>query len=61
MGENHREKADRVEMSGQQFDFMPGPSTTDAIFAKRQLMEKLTEGQRKLHCAFIDLEKAYDI
>ena len=49
-----------VTMSDQQFGFMPGRSTTDAIFALRQLMEKYREGQRNLHCVFIDLEKAYD-
>eukprot|EP00795_Rhopilema_esculentum_P017384 gene17384-8979_t len=35
-------------------------STTDAIFALRQSMEKYREGLEKLHCIFIDLEKAYD-
>jgi hypothetical protein len=32
----------------------------DAIFALRRLAEKYREGQRELHCVFIDLEKAYD-
>ena len=49
-----------VTMSDQQFGFMPGSSTTDAIFALRLLMEKCREGQRNLHSVFIDLEKAYD-
>ncbi|XP_063615696.1 craniofacial development protein 2-like [Penaeus indicus] len=49
-----------VTISEQQFGFMPGRSTTDAIFALRQLMEKYREGQRELHSVFIDLEKAYD-
>ncbi|KAK3523729.1 hypothetical protein QTP70_009259 [Hemibagrus guttatus] len=35
-------------------------STTDAIFALRILMEKYRDGQRELHCVFVDLEKAYD-
>ncbi|MCJ8738183.1 hypothetical protein PDJAM_G00032490 [Pangasius djambal] len=35
-------------------------STTDAIFALRILMEKCRDGQRELHCVFVDLEKAYD-
>ena len=48
-----------VEISEEQFGFMPGRSTTDAIFALRQLLEKYREGQKKLHCVFIDLEKAY--
>jgi len=50
----------KVEVSQQQFGFMPGRSTSDAIFALRQLMEKYREGQKSLHCIFIDLEKAYD-
>ena len=39
---------------------MPGNETTDAMFALRMLMEKYREGQRELHCVFVDLEKAYD-
>ncbi|KAK3548512.1 hypothetical protein QTP70_013363 [Hemibagrus guttatus] len=34
-------------------------STTDAIFALRILMEKYRDGQRELHCVFVDFEKAY--
>ena len=51
---------DRVEISKQQYVFMPGKKTTDAMFALRMLMEKCREGQRELHCVFVDLEKAYD-
>ena len=51
---------DMIEIGDEQFGFMPGRSTTDAIFALRQLMEKYREGQLNLHCVFIDLEKAYD-
>ena len=51
---------DRVEISTQQYGLMPGKGTTDAMFALRMLMEKYREGQRELHCAFVDLEKAYD-
>ena len=39
---------------------MPGRITTDAIFCLRMLLEKWTKGQKAVHCAFIDLEKAYD-
>ena len=39
---------------------MPGKGTTNAMFALRMLMEKYREGQRELHCVFVDLEKAYD-
>ena len=49
-----------VTIAKQKFGFMPGRSTTDAIFCLRILLEKWTEGQKAVHCAFIDLEKAYD-
>ena len=49
-----------VAISEQQYGFMPGKSTTDAIFAVRMLIEKYREGQKELHCVFVDLEKAYD-
>ncbi|MBN3291466.1 POLR protein, partial [Polypterus senegalus] len=39
---------------------MPRKSTTDVTFALRMLMEKNREGQKELHCVFVDLEKAYD-
>ncbi|KAK3511313.1 hypothetical protein QTP70_000393 [Hemibagrus guttatus] len=49
-----------VEICEQQYGFMPRKSTTDAIFALRILMEKYRDGQRELHCVFVDLERAYD-
>ncbi|MCI4382174.1 hypothetical protein PGIGA_G00260740 [Pangasianodon gigas] len=49
-----------VEICEQQYGFMPRKSTTDAIFALRILMETYRDGQRELHCVFVDLEKAYD-
>ena len=51
---------DRVEISKQQYGFVPGKETINAMFALRMLMEKYREGQRELHCVFMDLEKAYD-
>ena len=51
---------DRVEINKQQYGFMPGKETTNAMFALRILMEKYREGQKELHCVFVDLEKAYD-
>ena len=33
---------------------------SDALFALRVLMEKYREGQKELHCEFVDLEKVYD-
>lgn len=35
-------------------------STTDVRFVLRVSMEKYREGQKKLHCVFVDLEKADD-
>ena len=35
-------------------------STVDAMFALRMLIENYREGQRELHCVFVDLEKVYD-
>ncbi|KAK3539601.1 hypothetical protein QTP70_010244 [Hemibagrus guttatus] len=49
-----------VEICEQQYGFMPRKSTTDAIFSLRILMEKYRDGQRELHCVFVDLEKVYD-
>ena len=49
-----------VTIAEQQFGFMPGRSTTDAIFCLRMLLEKWTEGQKAVHCTFFDVEKAYD-
>ena len=49
-----------VTIAEQQFRFMPERSTTDAIFCLRMLLEKWTEGQKAVHYALIDLEKAYD-
>jgi hypothetical protein len=43
-----------------QFGFMPGRSTMEAIFLIRQLMERCREQKKDLHMIFIDLEKDYD-
>ncbi|AQL05851.1 Retrovirus-related Pol polyprotein LINE-1 [Zea mays] len=43
-----------------QFGFMPGRSTMEAIFILRQLKERFREQKKDLHMVFIDLEKAYD-
>ena len=52
-----------MQISEQQYVFMPGKSTTDAIFTLRMMIENYREGQKELHCVFIDfidLENAYD-
>ena len=49
-----------VTINDQQFGFMPGRGTTDAIFVTRQITEKYIAKGKKLHWIFIDLEKAFD-
>lgn len=39
------------------YGFMSGKRTTDTMFASGMLMEKRRQGQKELHCAFVDLEK----
>ena len=56
---NNRLREETI-IGDEQFGFMPGRGTTDAIFAARQVMEKHREIQKELHMVFIDLEKAYD-
>ena len=43
-----------------QFGFMPGRSTTDAIFILKQTIEKHREGKKNIRVTFIDLEKTHD-
>ncbi|GJR80123.1 retrovirus-related pol polyprotein LINE-1 [Tanacetum coccineum] len=47
-------------VSKNQFGFMLGRSSVEAIHLIRSLMENYRERQRNLHLAFLDLEKAYD-
>ena len=55
-----RRLREETSIGGEQFGFMPGRGTTDAIFVARQVIEKHREMQKELHMVFIDLEKAYD-
>jgi hypothetical protein len=43
-----------------QFGFMPGRLTMEAIFLIKQLMKRCREKKKDLHMVFIDLENAYD-
>ena len=55
-----RRLREETSIGEEQFGFMPGRGTTDAIFAARQVIEKHQEMQKELHMVFIDLDKSYD-
>ena len=49
-----------VQISQQQYGFMPGKSTMDAIVVVRMMIEKYREWQKELNCVFIEREEAHD-
>ena len=50
----------QVDINNMQFGFMPGCSTTDAIYNHRRMQEKHLIRKKKIYLAFVDLEKAFD-
>ena len=57
---------EETSIGEEQFRFMPGRRTTDAIFAARQVIlilviEKHREMQKELHLVFMDPDKSYDM
>ena len=44
----------QVTNSNEQFGFILERSTTDAIVASRQILEKYREGHKNLHCVFME-------
>ena len=63
LGNNYlaRRLRDETSIGEEQFGFMSGRGTTDAIFAARQVIEKHREMQKALPMLFIDIDKAYDM
>jgi len=51
---------ERVHIQENQFWFMPGMGTLDAIFILRQGQKKILEGNNKQYWTFVDLEKAFN-
>ena len=49
-----------TNIHGSQFGFMPGKSTTDAIFCLRHIQAKYRAKNKLLYHIFVDLEKAFD-
>ena len=48
-----RRPGEEITIGDEQFAFMPGRGTTDAIFAVRQLMEKHREKQKEQYIWYL--------
>ena len=49
-----------VEIREEQYEFVAGKGTINAIFILRQLQEKHLENDKELYLVFVDLEKVFD-
>jgi len=50
---------EKVKIDAMQLGFMPGKGTTDATFIIQQKHEKYGSKGKKLHLAFVELEKKH--
>ena len=57
---NEKRLRKMVEIREEQYGFVLGKGTIDAIFLLRQLQEKYLENDKELYLVFVDLEKAFD-
>ena len=48
-----------AEIRKEQYGFVAGKGTIDAIFILRQLQEKYLENDKELYLVFVDLEKVF--
>ena len=49
-----------IEIREENYGFVAGKGTIDAIFILRQLQEKYSENDKELYFVFVDLEMAFD-
>ena len=60
MGKNSGNKIKKsVDVQRTTVRFHVSEITTGALFALRVLMEECREGQKELHCVFVDMERVY--
>jgi hypothetical protein len=48
------------KINSNQFGFQKGKSTTDCVFLLHAIISKVQHSKKKLYCAFLDFEKAFD-